>query len=87
MKDVLNFPFSIYRWWKELGLSTKLSFARDRIVECYFWILGVYFEPHYSKARLMMTKLIALLSLTDDIFDNYGTIRELQQYNEVIQRY
>ncbi|CAN6231562.1 unnamed protein product [Urochloa humidicola] len=38
----------ITRWWKDLEIESKLPFARDRVVECYFWILGVYFEPCYS---------------------------------------
>ena len=38
-----------FRWWKELDVPTNLPFARDRIVECCLWILGVYFEPQYSQ--------------------------------------
>ncbi|KAG5601083.1 hypothetical protein H5410_032453 [Solanum commersonii] len=44
------------RWWKDLNFANKYPHARDRLVECYFWILGVYFEPKYSRARKMMTK-------------------------------
>ena len=43
--------YSNCRWWKDLDFATKLPFARDRIVECYFWIVSVYFEPQYSLAR------------------------------------
>uniref|UniRef100_A0A6I9RJN4 Alpha-humulene synthase-like n=1 Tax=Elaeis guineensis var. tenera TaxID=51953 RepID=A0A6I9RJN4_ELAGV len=68
---------SISMWWKALGLAKKLTFCRDRVVECYFWILGIYFEPHYSRARIYMTKVIALLSIMDDIYDAYGTREEL----------
>ncbi|KAG5255118.1 (-)-germacrene synthase [Salix suchowensis] len=32
----------ITKWWKELDFSKKLPFARDRVVECYFWILAVW---------------------------------------------
>ncbi|KAJ0974931.1 hypothetical protein J5N97_016896 [Dioscorea zingiberensis] len=77
----------ICMWWKDLDLSTKLTFARDRIVELYFWILGVYFEPEYSRARMMMTKVIAMFSLMDDIYDCYGTLVELQLFTDVIQRW
>ncbi|KAH1121025.1 hypothetical protein J1N35_004185 [Gossypium stocksii] len=31
-----------------------------RVVEGYFWIMGVYFEPQYSLGRKMMTKMIRL---------------------------
>ncbi|KAK4398457.1 Bicyclogermacrene synthase [Sesamum angolense] len=35
----------ITRWWKDLDFANRLPFARDRVVECYFWALEVYFEP------------------------------------------
>ncbi|CAL5444600.1 unnamed protein product [Camellia sinensis] len=63
----------ITRWWKELDFAKKLPFARDRIVGCYFWVLGVYFEPQYLLARRMLTKVIALTFIIDDIYDVYGT--------------
>nr|WKC16868.1 terpene synthase 7 [Freesia hybrid cultivar] len=78
---------SISEWWKSSGLIEKLSYARDRVAECYFWIIGVYFEPHYSRARMMMTKIILQFSLMDDTYDAYGTFQELQLYTEVIQRW
>nr|WHU05657.1 terpene synthase TPS10 [Freesia viridis] len=74
-------------WWKELALVKKLSFARDRVVECYFWSLGVHFEPQYSQGRMLLTKLITLASVMDDMFDAYGTIEELQLFSDVIQRW
>ncbi|CAL8151405.1 unnamed protein product [Prunus armeniaca] len=63
----------ITRWWKELDFEKKLPFARDRIVELYFWIVGVYFEPHYMATRKILTKVIALVSVLDDIYDAFGT--------------
>ncbi|CAL9128169.1 unnamed protein product, partial [Musa acuminata var. zebrina] len=35
----------------DLAPSKNLNFARDRLVECYFWILGVFFELYYSHSR------------------------------------
>nr|XP_010909538.2 alpha-humulene synthase [Elaeis guineensis] len=78
---------SISMWWKSIGLAKKLTFSRDRVVECYVWPLGVYFEPCYSRARIYLTKVIALLSIMDDIYDAYGTLEELQEFTEVIQRW
>ncbi|KAI7981010.1 (-)-germacrene D synthase [Camellia lanceoleosa] len=77
----------ITRWWKEKEIATKLPFARDRLVECYFWILGVYFEPKYSVVRSFMTKIIALASVIDDIYDVYGTPEELQSFTDAIERW
>ncbi|KAI7981018.1 (-)-germacrene D synthase [Camellia lanceoleosa] len=76
----------ITRWWKELDFAKKMPFARDRIVECYFWILGVYFEPQCLLARRMLTKVAALTSIIDDIYDVYGTLEELVLFTDAIER-
>ncbi|XP_042478009.1 (-)-germacrene D synthase-like isoform X2 [Macadamia integrifolia] len=75
------------RWWKELDVATKLPYARDRLVECYFWIVGVYFETHYSLARMIMTKVIAMTSIIDDTYDVYGTLEELKLFTDAIDRW
>ncbi|PRQ31630.1 putative lyase [Rosa chinensis] len=77
----------ITRWWKELDTANKLSFARDRVVECYFWILGVHFEPQYYPSRMILSKVIALTSVIDDIYDVYGTFEELVLFTEAIERW
>ncbi|TMW90138.1 hypothetical protein EJD97_016149 [Solanum chilense] len=75
------------RWWKDLDFANKYPYARDRLVECYFWILGVYFEPKYSRARKIMTKVIQMASFFDDTFDAYATFDELEPFNNAIQRW
>ncbi|XP_037497668.1 patchoulol synthase-like [Jatropha curcas] len=75
----------ISEWWKNLDVPTKLPYARDRVVECYFWMMGIYFEPKYSFGRRMMTRVVATLSLLDDTYDNYGTCAELEILTEAIQ--
>lgn len=75
------------RWWNELGMIRKLNFARDRLVEGYFWAVGVYYEPSLSRARIMMAKMLALLTVLDDIYDSFGTLEELNFFTSIIQRY
>nr|POF14722.1 (-)-germacrene d synthase [Quercus suber] len=77
----------IARWWKDLNFSKKLPFIRDRVIECYFWILGVYFEPEYCFARRILTKVIAMTSTIDDIYDVYGTIEEVELFTEAVERW
>ncbi|KAK6122927.1 hypothetical protein DH2020_043327 [Rehmannia glutinosa] len=77
----------VSRWWKELDLVSKLPYARDRVVECFFWAMGVYHEPQYSRARIMLTKTIAMTSIIDDTYDAYGTIDELDIFTEAIERW
>ncbi|PHT33625.1 hypothetical protein CQW23_25425 [Capsicum baccatum] len=75
------------RWWKDLDFANKYPYARDRLVECYFWILGVYFEPQYSRARKMMTKVLKITSIIDDTYDAYATFDELVPFTDAIQRW
>ncbi|OIT35609.1 PREDICTED: germacrene C synthase-like [Nicotiana attenuata] len=76
------------RWWKDLDLSSKFPYARDRLVEVHFWVVGIYFEPRYSCGRRMLTKVIKLASIIDDTFDaNYATFDELVLFTDAIQRW
>ncbi|KAG6634537.1 hypothetical protein CIPAW_12G125200 [Carya illinoinensis] len=75
------------RWWKDLDFATELSFARDRVVELYFWILGVYFEPQYTHARRILTKISCMISIIDDTFDAYGTLEELVLFTDAVKRW
>ncbi|KAG8368601.1 hypothetical protein BUALT_Bualt15G0062400 [Buddleja alternifolia] len=77
----------ICRWWKKTRLAETLPFARDRLVENYFWNIGVFAKPQYGYARTMVTKVNALITTIDDIFDVYGTLEELQLFNNAIQRW
>uniref|UniRef100_M1C9J8 Sesquiterpene synthase n=1 Tax=Solanum tuberosum TaxID=4113 RepID=M1C9J8_SOLTU len=76
----------ITRWWKELNLANELPFAKDRVVELYFWSLGVYFEPQYNVARNILTKVLCFASITDDIYDTYGTLHELTLLTNAIEK-
>ncbi|MBA0669748.1 hypothetical protein Goklo_025068 [Gossypium klotzschianum] len=77
---------TLLKWKNGLDLATKLPFARDRLVEGYLWVLGVYFEPQYSFAREILAKTFVLVTLMDDIYDAYGTLEELQLLTNAVQR-
>ncbi|KAL6838260.1 hypothetical protein ACP4OV_031932 [Aristida adscensionis] len=74
-------------WWKDLYNDVKLSYARDRLVENYFWTCGVFHDEEYSRARIMFAKTFGLLSLMDDTYDVYATLGECHLLNEAIQRW
>ncbi|KAI3812654.1 hypothetical protein L1987_17366 [Smallanthus sonchifolius] len=76
----------ITKWWKNLDVSNKLPYVRDRIVEGYFWILAVYFEPQHSESRIFLMKACNLVIMLDDTYDNYGTYEELAIFTEAVQR-
>ncbi|KAD3338103.1 hypothetical protein E3N88_33624 [Mikania micrantha] len=75
------------KWWKSFDPPKNLHYVRDRLVELYFWVLGVYFEPQYSRSRIFLTKMIKMATIFDDTYDNYGTYDELKIFTEAVQRW
>ena len=75
-----------FRWWKNLEVESNLSYVRDRLVECYFWVVSVYFEPKYNIGRRIVIKSLSLLLIIDDTYDAYGTFVELNQFTDAIHR-
>ncbi|KAL6643042.1 hypothetical protein ACP70R_021223 [Stipagrostis hirtigluma subsp. patula] len=73
------------RWWKDIRLQADFSFSRDRIVENYFWMVGAYFEPCYSRARIILTMVMATTVILDDFFDSYGTSQECDSFTKCIE--
>ncbi|KAG6619463.1 hypothetical protein I3842_Q097700 [Carya illinoinensis] len=49
--------------------------------------MGVFFEPQYSLARRIMTKVIGMASIIDDTYDAYGSYAELKLFTEAIERW
>uniref|UniRef100_A0A7N0SXC3 Uncharacterized protein n=1 Tax=Kalanchoe fedtschenkoi TaxID=63787 RepID=A0A7N0SXC3_KALFE len=75
------------RWWEETGLARQLSFARDRLVECFFWAAGLVPEPESRQCRKELTKLAVLVTIIDDVYDVYGTLDELELFTQAVQRW
>ncbi|XP_071687606.1 (E)-beta-ocimene synthase, chloroplastic-like [Rutidosis leptorrhynchoides] len=75
------------KWWENKGLARKLSFVRDRIMECFFWGVGMIFEPQYHSCRVEIAKVLSLITVIDDIYDVYGTLDELEIFTDVVKRW
>ncbi|GJV82464.1 germacrene D synthase [Tanacetum coccineum] len=75
------------KWWKGFDAPKNLHYMRDRLVECYFWALGVYFQPQYSRSRIFLAKSIAMSTVLDDTYDAYGTFEELEIFTKAVQRW
>ncbi|XP_027363290.1 isoprene synthase, chloroplastic-like [Abrus precatorius] len=75
------------RWWREIGLASKLDFVRDRLMEVYFWALGMAPDPQFSECRKAVTKMFGLVTIIDDVYDVYGTLDELQLFTEAVERW
>nr|XP_043636635.1 alpha-isocomene synthase-like [Erigeron canadensis] len=79
--------YQLSMWWKGFDVPTILSYARNRLIECYFWSLGVYYEPQYSESRMFLAKILSMETLLDDTYDAYGTYEELVKFTEALQRW
>ncbi|KAL8266835.1 hypothetical protein R6Q59_004179 [Mikania micrantha] len=77
----------ISKWWKNLDVSSKLPYVRDRMVEGYIWTLVVYFEPQHSETRIFLTKAGNLVVMLDDTYDNYATYEELEILTKAVQNW
>ncbi|PIN05453.1 (+)-epi-alpha-bisabolol synthase [Handroanthus impetiginosus] len=75
------------RWHTKSRLAEKLSFARDRLVECFLWTVGFTFEPCHRYCRIMSVKFAVLITIIDDIYDVYGTLDELEVFTDVVDRW
>ncbi|KAB2610579.1 (E)-beta-ocimene synthase [Pyrus ussuriensis x Pyrus communis] len=75
----------VSRWWVDMGLAKKLSFIRDRLMECFFWSVGIVFEPQHSHVRKELTKVAALVTTIDDVYDVCGTLDELELFTSAVE--
>ncbi|CAL5187101.1 unnamed protein product [Lathyrus oleraceus] len=75
------------RWWDRTVRGGRLSFARDRIVENYIWTVGTIFNPNSGYFRKVVTKVVALITLIDDVYDVYGTLEDLELFTQAIERW
>lgn len=56
------------------------------MVENFFWTVALAFQPQHGNFRRLMTKVNALITAIDDIYDAYGELEELQLFTDVVDR-
>nr|QWD59176.1 terpene synthase 7 [Aconitum carmichaelii] len=73
-------------WWVNLGLY-KMDFFRDRILEHYFWSLGMVPGLQYGRFRVGLAQVTTLITVIDDIYDVYGSLEELVLFTDAVERW
>ncbi|PHU07847.1 hypothetical protein BC332_24336 [Capsicum chinense] len=66
----------------KLARQIKLDKLREKSQLGYFC---VYFEPQYSVARTILTRISYFISIIDDTYDIYGMLDELTVLTEAIE--
>ncbi|XP_059292849.1 alpha-farnesene synthase-like isoform X1 [Lycium ferocissimum] len=77
----------VIRWWRNLCIVEDLSFTRDRIVESFFYAVGVTSEPQHGSMRKWLTKVIQLILIIDDVYDIYGSLPDVEQFTCAIEKW
>ncbi|CAL1386267.1 unnamed protein product [Linum trigynum] len=74
-------------WWVGLDLPRKLPYARDKLVEIFFWAMASAWEPKFALARYFYTKVISIGSMYDDTYDAYGYVEELELFTTATEKW
>ncbi|XP_015160118.1 alpha-farnesene synthase-like isoform X2 [Solanum tuberosum] len=80
LKDVI-------RWWRNLCIVEDLEFTRDRIVESFFYAVGIASEAQHGSIRKWITKVIQLVLIIDDVYDIYASLADVQQFTRAIEKW
>ncbi|KAK3188179.1 hypothetical protein Dsin_027740 [Dipteronia sinensis] len=49
--------------------------------------VGLVFQPNLSNFRKWLTKVVVFILVIDDIYDNYGSLEELQDFTNAVDRW
>nr|QEV81843.1 terpene synthase 4 [Prunella vulgaris] len=79
--------FQLTVWWNKFDLKSKLTYARDRLVEAYLWGVAYHYEPQYYNVRIGLVKGIQITGIMDDTYDNYATLNEAQIFTQTLDRW
>ncbi|XP_041012261.1 myrcene synthase, chloroplastic-like [Juglans microcarpa x Juglans regia] len=56
-------------------------------MENFLWTIGASFQPQFGYLRKMSTRIYAMITTIDDVYDVYGTLDELELFTDVVERW
>lgn len=75
------------KWWKDTEWGEKLGFARERLMESFYWSVGYNSNPEFNYRRRVLTAITAFITTIDDIYDVYATLEELELLTKLTKRW
>nr|AHC54050.1 gamma-terpinene synthase [Coriandrum sativum] len=75
------------KWWKDTEWGEKLGFARERLMECFYWSVGYNSHPEFSYGRKVLAAITAFITTIDDIYDVYASLDELEVLTKLTKRW
>ncbi|XP_054778313.1 neryl diphosphate diphosphatase, chloroplastic-like [Prosopis cineraria] len=82
-----NEIFQVSKWWKELEVAKAMAFARFNPDKWYLWPMACLTDPKFSKQRIELIKPVSLVYIIDDIFDVYGSLDQLTNFANAVNRW
>ncbi|KAK2977329.1 hypothetical protein RJ640_004072 [Escallonia rubra] len=76
-----------FNWWILENKIDKLKFARKTGPYCYFSIAATLFAPELFDARMTWAKASMLITVVDDFFDDGGSMEELLNLIQLVERW
>ncbi|KAH9330503.1 hypothetical protein KI387_002611, partial [Taxus chinensis] len=74
---------ALSRWWIDSGIP-KLIKLRERSIEYFLWGISGADELEYFNSRITVAKLSNVITILDDLFDDYATIDQLELITDAI---
>ena len=56
-------------------------------IDLWSGALGVYYESCYSRGRIILTMIFAIVTILDDIYDSYATPKECILFTKCFERF
>ncbi|KAL5976191.1 hypothetical protein ACLOJK_020521 [Asimina triloba] len=75
-----------YAFRQSIFVKELRELKRNKTVYCYFAVSAIAYNPSLKNLRMFVAKSAILITIIDDFFDMQGSVEELIQLTDAIQR-